>query len=41
MFSPSCKGQYFALVALYLLSTELPLLARQVLLISLLTDVPW
>lgn len=33
-------GNYFALAALYLLSTGLPLLARQVLLISLLTDVP-
>jgi P-type Mg2+ transporter len=33
-------GNYIALSALYLLSTGLPLLPRQVLLISLLTDVP-
>ncbi len=33
-------GNYFALATLYLLSTALPLLPRQVLLISLLTDVP-
>lgn len=33
-------GNFFALVALYLLATNLPLLPRQVLLLSLLTDVP-
>jgi len=33
-------GNYFALAALYLLSFTLPLLPRQVLLISLITDVP-
>lgn len=33
-------GNYFALAVLYLLATVLPLLPRQVLLISLLTDVP-
>jgi len=33
-------GNFFALVALYLLSSSLPLLPRQVLLVSLLTDVP-
>jgi Mg2+-importing ATPase len=33
-------GNYFALTALFLLSFTLPLLPRQVLLISLLTDVP-
>jgi Mg2+-importing ATPase len=33
-------GNYFALTALFLVSFTLPLLPRQVLLISLLTDVP-
>jgi len=33
-------GNFFALALLYLLSTDLPLLPRQVLLISLLTDLP-
>jgi Mg2+-importing ATPase len=33
-------GNFFALAILYLLSTDLPLLPRQVLLISLLTDLP-
>lgn len=33
-------GNFFALVVLYLLATELPLLPKQILLISLLTDLP-
>ena len=33
-------GNYFALAALFLLSSGLPLLPRQVLLISLITDIP-
>ncbi len=33
-------GNYFALAALFLLSYDLPLLARQLLLLSLLTDLP-
>jgi len=33
-------GNFFALALLYLLSADLPLLPRQVLLISLLTDLP-
>ena len=33
-------GNFFALAILYLLSSDLPLLPRQVLLISLLTDLP-
>jgi Mg2+-importing ATPase len=33
-------GNFFALAILYLLATDLPLLPRQVLLISLLTDLP-
>jgi len=33
-------GNFFALAILYLLATSLPLLPRQVLLISLLTDLP-
>lgn len=33
-------GNFFALAILYLLTTDLPLLPRQVLLISLLTDLP-
>jgi P-type Mg2+ transporter len=33
-------GNFFALAVLYLLATDLPLLPRQILLISLLTDLP-
>jgi Mg2+-importing ATPase len=33
-------GNFFALAILYLLATDLPLLPRQVLLLSLLTDLP-
>jgi Mg2+-importing ATPase len=33
-------GNFFALAVLYLISTNLPLLPRQILLISLLTDLP-